>query len=85
MTFLYLCIMNRITPTYTKKELSLMYFPNDSHVNGWRKLKTILADETRLHALLRSRRHTIYPHELALILQEIGDPRSTDLSPEHLR
>ena len=42
MTFLYLCIMNRITPTYTKKELSLMYFPNDSYVNGWRKLKTIL-------------------------------------------
>ena len=77
--------MIRPTPTYTKKELSLMYFPNDSYVNGWRKLKSILSDETRLHALLASRRHTIYPHELALIIQEIGDPRLGDLTPEHLR
>ena len=62
------------TRTFGRTELAQLYFPGFVDRSAWRKLRSWLDLNPRLHPLASLHRRTFTPAEVARIFEELGEP-----------
>ena len=59
---------------YGRQELASLYFPFITPSAAWRKLRSLMGEDTRLHRLSLIRRRTFTPIEVERIFGVLGCP-----------
>lgn len=60
--------------TFGRTELAQLYFPNLLPKTAWEKLRSWFEINERLSPLLHTGRRTFTPAEVALIIDQLGEP-----------